>query len=399
MAACRRGCSSSAAFGSKHLSGASRTYVKGGSCWASLRHSLTLLSVCSFSFGVFQEYYATHKPFSKNFQSVPAVGTTCSGLMYMLSPLHTYLLSRYPTLQRLYPLAGLLILCLSLFVSSFANSVTALLATQGIFYAIGGSMTYCAMISALDTWFIRRKGFAFGIVLAGNGFAGVSISYLATAGFGGFGFKTTVRVWALLLLIILRPLIWWQRPRVPVGLSEKKTSASYSFQFLRSPYFYVPFTCTAIQGLGFFLPSIYLPTYARDVNDATIQVQNATLTALNGAAMLGCIIVGIVADSYPVTTMYGLTSGIAAFSVFALWGFATTPANLVVFAIMYGASAGSYSTAWTGSIVELKRSLKSCDEAAEVDAGFVYGFLGRSRARQYRLWTDERSSAERSWAE
>lgn len=31
-----------------------------------------------FSFGVFQEYYATHEPFSAEFASVPAIGTTAS---------------------------------------------------------------------------------------------------------------------------------------------------------------------------------------------------------------------------------------------------------------------------------------------------------------------------------
>ena len=286
--------------------------------------------------------------------------------MYLLSPLNTFILSRYPITQRIFPAAGVAILALSLFVSSWATTVPHLVMSQGVLYAIGGSMTYCAMIRALDTWFIRRKGMAFGVVLAGNGFAGITVSYVIAAGFSGFGFKTTVRVWSILLVIILGPLLWWQKPRAP-----EKASTGTSFAFFRSPRFYIPFLATVAQGLGFFLPIIYLPAFAQMVFDANLGLQNGTLTALNGAAVVGCIVAGVLTDRVHISTVYLTTSLGAAIAVFFLWGFSTHASVLIIFAIAYGFFAGSYSTAWTGTIVDLQKSLGT----DAVDGGFVYGML------------------------
>lgn len=90
-----------------------------------------------------------------------------------LSGLPALVLNRmYPRLGRWSPMVGLLIMCLSLALSSFATTVTQLIATQGVLYAVGGSIGYLPCILYMDEWFVRRKGLAYGIMWSGTGLAG-----------------------------------------------------------------------------------------------------------------------------------------------------------------------------------------------------------------------------------
>lgn len=91
------------------------------------------------------------------------------GIMYLGSPFSFTLMQRFPLHRRLYAIAGLVIMTISLVASSFATHVSHLILTQGVLYAIGGSMLYTPTVIFLDEWFIARKGLAFGVMWAGTG--------------------------------------------------------------------------------------------------------------------------------------------------------------------------------------------------------------------------------------
>ena len=55
----------------------------------------------------------------------------------------------------------------ALVISSFASRVWHLIATQGVLYAIGGTLLYTPTILFLDEWFIQKKGLAFGVMWVG----------------------------------------------------------------------------------------------------------------------------------------------------------------------------------------------------------------------------------------
>lgn len=63
---------------------------------------------------------------------------------------------------------GLIIMCLSLGLSSLSMTVPHLIATQGVFYAIGAALCYSPTIGFMDEWFVKRKGLAFGIMWVGH---------------------------------------------------------------------------------------------------------------------------------------------------------------------------------------------------------------------------------------
>jgi hypothetical protein len=135
-----------------------------------------------FSFGIFQEYYSAHEPFSREAAGIAAVGTTATvppspvtilprltfmeGIMYMDGVILFPIYKRWPHSRTNSAYIGLPIISISLVAASFSNSVWHLTLTQGILYGIGGSLLYYPTLLFLDEWFVQRKGFAFGIMWA-----------------------------------------------------------------------------------------------------------------------------------------------------------------------------------------------------------------------------------------
>uniref|UniRef100_A0A0D2XBK9 Major facilitator superfamily (MFS) profile domain-containing protein n=1 Tax=Fusarium oxysporum (strain Fo5176) TaxID=660025 RepID=A0A0D2XBK9_FUSOF len=61
----------------------------------------------------------------------------------------------YPRQSRWSPMIGLFIMCIALALSSFSQNTTHLILTQGVLYAIGGSISYCPCILYMDEWFAK----------------------------------------------------------------------------------------------------------------------------------------------------------------------------------------------------------------------------------------------------
>lgn len=91
---------------------------------------------------------------------------------------------------------------LALIAASFCNSVATLIATEGVLYALGGVVAYFPSMQYIDEWFVTKKGFAYGIMWAGTGSAGVVVPFLLQWLLDAYGFRTALRVWAVVLVSI-----------------------------------------------------------------------------------------------------------------------------------------------------------------------------------------------------
>ncbi len=118
----------------------------------------------AFSFGVLQQYYTTHAPFSSHPNGIATIGTVATGLMYLLMPLYFSVLQRWPRTKVYATWASLPIVAGSLIGASFAQSVGHLIAFQGVVFAVGGNLMFVPTVTYLDEWFVRRKGLAVGIM-------------------------------------------------------------------------------------------------------------------------------------------------------------------------------------------------------------------------------------------
>lgn len=134
----------------------------------------------ALSFGVMQEYYNSHEPFASQ-GGIAAIGTTCTGLMYLTMPLYLWMFQRWPRLRQWALYASLPIVGASLVGASFTDKVSGLLVTQGVLYAIGGNALVMPSINYINEWFVRRRGLALGIAIAGDGTGGVVMPLILQA--------------------------------------------------------------------------------------------------------------------------------------------------------------------------------------------------------------------------
>ena len=325
-----------------------------------------------FAFGLFQDYYSTHEPFSAS-NSIAVIGACAMGIMYLGAPVVFAVLKMWPSLRRGSCFVGLIIMCIGTGVSSLSQNVAHLILTQGVLYAIGGSIAYCPTILFVNEWFIKRRGLAFGVMWAGTGVAGVILPLVLQHLLSTYGFRTTLRIWSITLFVFTLPLLYFVKPRLPTSQSHRHHSRTFDFSFLTLGTFAVLQACNVLEALGYFLPSIYLPTYAQQYLGASPFPAAFTLIAINVASVFGCIAMGSLIDRFHVTTCILLSSIGATVGTFLLWGFSTSLPILYVFCVTYGLFAGSFSSTYSGIIKDV---LKRSDTA---DAGLVFAFLAAGR--------------------
>ncbi|KAK5664090.1 hypothetical protein OQA88_305 [Cercophora sp. LCS_1] len=329
-----------------------------------------------FSFGVFQSHYAAHPPFAGH-PNIPIIGTSAMGIMYISAPLIMYALQRYPRLGRWSPLFGLLTMCLSLSLSSFATTVTQLIATQGVLYAIGGSLVYSPCIVYLDEWFVTKKGLAYGVMWSGTGLAGVVFPLALEGLLGRYGYVFTLRVLGGLVFAASVPLVWFVKPRVPFSPSGSGSGNGrrLGLRFLLDKRFWKYQVFNIVEAMGFFLPGIYLPSYASAVLGRDALQSALSVLLLNVASVFGCVAMGGLIDRLDVTVCILLSTAGATVGCFLLWGFAANLAVLYLFAVVYGLFAGSFTSAWPG----IMREITARDEERRADPSMVFAFLAAGR--------------------
>ena len=278
--------------------------------------------------------------------------------MYLDLPIVFGLLRRWPKYQRLSTTGGLITMCLALGMSSLSNNTTHLIITQGVFYAIGGSFAYSPCILFIDEWFNKRKGLAYGIMWAGTGLTGAILPLVMEWLLSTYGFRTTLRVWSVSLFLLTGPLLYFIKPRIPNTPSHSPHARD--FAFILTSTFGIMQACNVIEALGFFLPTIYLPSFARTLG-ASRTLGALTVILFNVASVFGCVLMGAVVDKWHVTNCILVSTIGSTIGVFIIWGFSISLPPLYIFSLIYGLFAGSFTSTWPGIMRDVKKKRDNAD--------------------------------------
>lgn len=314
--------------------------------------SLTVQLGFGFSFGVFQDYHSSHAPFPGT-GSIAAIGTTTTGILYLGAPFIVTVCKMYPQQARWFTLAGLIIASLGLALSSLCTTVPQLIITQGVVFGFGGCVSYCPCTLYIDEWFVRRKGLAYGIVWSAAGFGGAVLPLVLEALLQNVGFAKTAQICAGILFAISAPLSFWVKPRLPYSASVQRKPLNQGFATSRLFVFYQ--IANIVEATGYFLPTIYLPTYARTVFGVSHFLSALTAILVNISATAGLVLMGHFSDKLHVTTCMLISAIGVATSALAIWGLASNLATLYVFCILYGLFAGCWPAIWPGIMKELAK--------------------------------------------
>ncbi|TRX89610.1 hypothetical protein FHL15_009519 [Xylaria flabelliformis] len=327
----------------------------------------------AFSFGVYQDYYSQNAPFASS-GNIAVVGTTGVGILYLFSPVVLGLCRLYPHYTRFATPVGLLIASLSLSLASLATTTNALIALQGVLYAIGGAIAYCPTVLYIDEWFVARKGMAYGITWGGEGLASAVIPLILQRLLGQYGYQTTLRATGIALFVICAPLSIYIKPRLPP--SNTTAMRPWGLKFLFSSMFAPYQLGNLVQGTGHFIPSIYLPTYARTVLGASGYLSALTVLLINLSTTIGCVIMGTLTDRLPATTCILISSVGATIGVLVIWGLSSSLAVLYVFCVVYGLFAGSFTSTWPGIMRTLGQNRETEDSnRGAIDPSMIFGWL------------------------
>ncbi|KIP09016.1 hypothetical protein PHLGIDRAFT_506278 [Phlebiopsis gigantea 11061_1 CR5-6] len=333
--------------------------VDGGfSAWAMLVASCIVeLFVWGFpnSSGVLLAAYLDDPLYSsqKHARSVlPLVGTLCTGIMYCSGLVVYPSMHYYPRLRRVYTWAGTLICFFSLLGASFTTSVTALIALQGVTFAIGGSLVYAPVISYMSEWFVQRRGLANGILVAGDNTGGVLFPIILPALISKFGIMITTRIYAIALVVCLLPVLPFMKARLPEarvhGPAPRSGGARSSWMKDRTFWFFI--TINTLQGFAHFVPLTWLPTFASDLGLTTAQ-SSLTLTLVNAASIFAGFFMGYLSDRYNVWALAFVSLLLTSLATFVLWGVLSySLAGILAYGVAYGSTAGCWSSMWNGFV-------------------------------------------------
>ena len=125
-----------------------------------------------------------------------------------------------------------------------------------------------------------------------------------------------LRTWAITVVILSAPLLYYVKPRIPLSVSSRPRRLDMSF--LRTSTFWTLQTGNIMESLGFFIPNIWLPTYARSIGLSSL-AGTITVILFNTTSILSQVLLGSLIDRLHVTDVVLISSIGAALSVFLLY--------------------------------------------------------------------------------
>ncbi|KLO15824.1 MFS general substrate transporter [Schizopora paradoxa] len=353
------------------------------------------------SFGVFLNSYMQDPGFSSQPHAqtiLPLVGTLSSGIMYCSGLVLYPILARYPRWRKWTMWIGVFLCWLGLFLASFATKISHLLLFQGIAFGIGGcksihvrfvryatlkyssALLYAPVMSFLMEWFVRRRGLASGIINAGTAVGGLTLPPILPKLIENIGRAKALRYLSCVFVLIacVLPVM---RPRLPEraihgprpgtarpnfqGRGNDESSGERAPQPRPTWFKNVPFQlsiiASTVQALAYFVPVLYLPSFASSLG---LNTSDASLTValLNGGSLLSRIAIGLLSDRLNPFALAMVCAFGTSLVTFVLWGVvavrvASHFSGLLAFGLAYGALAGG----WTSLLVGFVRPVSSDD--------------------------------------
>ncbi|GAD97227.1 hypothetical protein FG11573.1 [Paecilomyces variotii No. 5] len=295
------------------------------------------------SFGVFQEYYSKVPEFANN-RYISVVGTIASGFGYLGAPIIMPFIQRYQRWQRQMIWVGWPICIAGLVLGSFASTLEVLILTQGVAYGLGFLIFYYPILSMVNEYWVARRGMAYGVLCGASGVSMSVMPFVLQALLAKYGYRTTLRAVAAALTLLTGPLIPFLKGRLPP--SQRSNIPKINWTFFRSPLFWVYSVSNVLQGLGYFFPSLYLPSYASSLELGS--KSGAILLALMSVCqVVGQFVFGLLSDhKVPLNILACLSTIVAAMACLTMWRLAQSLPVLIVFAIVYGFFGAGFTAIW-----------------------------------------------------
>ncbi|EKM53759.1 uncharacterized protein PHACADRAFT_99812, partial [Phanerochaete carnosa HHB-10118-sp] len=286
--------------------------------------------------------------------TLPLIGTLSTGILYcsgITSPCTSFPGSTDRRLQEL------LFIRQCIITRAFASR-TCCLGFLFVFLACSGqalprtyaSLVYYPILSYLSEWFVQRRGLASGIVVAADNAGGVLFPIIIPALISRFGIMSTTRIYAVVLAVCLLPAIPFMKARLPESPVHGSTLRSATRSWMHDRRFWFFIVINTLQGFAHFVPLIWLPTFATSLGLTTSQA-SLTLTLSNATAIIAGFAVGWLSDRCNIWALAFSVLLLSSLATLVLWGVTSFSfAGVLACAAVYGITAGSWSSLWSGFV-------------------------------------------------
>jgi MFS family permease len=296
--------------------------------------SLAVIFGVAYSFAAFFESFAAE--FQARRADVSLVFGLCGLIYFGLGAGGGMLADRFG--PRVVSGAGMLCIATGLLASSWAPSMSVVIACYGAFVGVGIALVYTPSIGCVQPWFKRRRGLAAGIASAGIGAGTLSVPLVVTAGIGLLQWRDAMRLLALGVLLVGLAAAALMR-RAPAATAGARAVAGMTLgEALRSRSFAWFYGMTVLAAPAMFIPFAHVSAAARDMG-----LGDARAVGLVGIIGVGSLVgrfaIGALADRVgrPLTLTLAQASMGAAF---LLWWGASGYVSLAAFALWMGLSYG-----------------------------------------------------------
>ncbi|CEG69104.1 hypothetical protein RMATCC62417_05242 [Rhizopus microsporus] len=192
------------------------------------------------------------------------VGTLGMSFFGLMGPITPVLMSLIGTRWVLF--IATICLTAGLVLASFAQQVWQLYITQSIMHGIGAALLYIVSMSISPQWFVRRRGFAMGIMVSGSGLGGLIMPFIMTHLNESLGGAWCYRILGIITFVIslTSTLLLKESPHMP-KTKKKSLKEMVDTSVCKDVNFIIWCISGNLSMLGYFIPAFYLPSHATKI--------------------------------------------------------------------------------------------------------------------------------------
>ncbi|KAK5997595.1 putative transporter MCH2-like protein [Cladobotryum mycophilum] len=265
-------------------------------------------------------------------------------------------------------------------LSSFAvGNVGALFFTGGFLFGLGASLCFVVVTTVPSQYFSTKRGLANGLIFAGSGFGGATISFGLDALIQKLGPAWAYRILGLTTVATGLPAAFFMKERTKV-----QTPAFIEWRLFKSLTFVLLFIASALGTFPLFVPPFFLPLYTKALGLSS--ATGAGLVAgFSLSSAVGRIFSGVACDKFGPVNVLFISLILTAVSMLAIWPASESLGPLVVFVLINGASNGGFFSTMPTVVSNIFGSARVSVVMSMVITGWVGGYLMGSPIAGYLL--------------
>ncbi|KAJ7507086.1 major facilitator superfamily domain-containing protein [Mycena galericulata] len=314
------------------------TYPDGGfRAWLVVLGCFIMSSTCmgwGLVWGVFQDYYHSNRFAGTSLSTLSLVGGLLSFSMNGASYLFGGIGDRYGY-KRMIALSCLLAY-LCLLASAFATKLSQVFLFQGCLLGFSFGISMPLYMALPSQWFLRKRGLATGIAVAGSGIGGGIESLIVRPMLFNLGYSNTMLIYTNVYAVLWVAAWFMMAERRAPGYADiQKRWLPRTI----GPAFYSIALSVFLGIFGYLSPYYFITTYVKDQIpslDPTSILVVIPLVVMNMSGGIGRIFAGRLADRFGPINMFFATFFLGGLSQILIWTFAHSYASVIAFSVIYG---------------------------------------------------------------